>query len=82
MPSHDEKSPLLLSPWQHRLSTVALCFVAFTHSYLLISVFPYRYECINMYRGTATRALLLQDFQRKRMLQSHVCPSSCLLLRQ
>jgi hypothetical protein len=45
MPSRqDEKTHLLLSPWQHWLSTVALCCVAFTHSYLLISVFPYRYE--------------------------------------
>ena len=44
MPSQDEKTHLLLSPWQHWLSTVALCCVAFTHSYLLISVFPYRYE--------------------------------------
>jgi len=27
---------------QHTASTIALCIVAFAHSYLLISVFPYR----------------------------------------
>lgn len=36
-----EKVPKL-SDGQHTASTIALCIVAFAHSYLLISVFPYR----------------------------------------
>ena len=42
----------LLSPRQHMLSTLALCMSTLTHSYLLISVFPYSgYMAIDLIDG-------------------------------
>jgi MFS family permease len=39
--SSKDESIMELTPLQHTLSTIALCACALTHSYLLISVFPY-----------------------------------------
>jgi MFS family permease len=39
--SSKNESIMEVTPLQHTLSTIALCVCALTHSYLLISVFPY-----------------------------------------